>query len=100
VDLKPTDISPENQINMGNHANFVNTFYTAISRSSQGTLIIENENIKQIAETNRVKELVKSPLSEDAKARFSKNRIDVLSEIITSEPGKTPKVNRKTTNNP
>ena len=47
---------------MGNHANFVNTFYTAISRSSQGTLIIENPNIKQIAETNRVKELVKSPL--------------------------------------
>ena len=100
VDLKPTDIGLENQTNMGNHANFVNTFYTAISRSSQGTLIIENENIKQIAETNRVKELVKSPLSEDAKARFSKNRIDVLSEIITSEPGKTPKVNRKTTNNP
>lgn len=100
VDLKPTDIGLENQTNMGNHANFVNTFYTAISRSSQGTLIIENENIKQIAETNRVEELVKSPLSEDAKARFSKNRIDVLSEIITSEPGKTPKVNRKTTNNP
>jgi hypothetical protein len=84
---------------MGNHANFVNTFYTAISRSSQGTLIIENPNIKQIAETNRVKELVKSPLSEEAKAKFSKNRIDVLSEIITSEPGKTPKVVRKTTNN-
>ena len=99
VDLKPVDVGLENQANMGNHANFVNTFYTAISRSSQGTLIIENPNIKQIAETNRVKELVKSPLSEEAKAKFSKNRIDVLSEIITSEPGKTPKVVRKTTNN-
>ena len=99
VDLKPVDVGLENQANMGNHANFVNTFYTAISRSSQGTLIIENPNIKQIAETNRVKELVKSPLSEEAKARFSKNRIDVLSEIVTSEPGKTPKVVRKTTNN-
>jgi hypothetical protein len=82
---------------MGNHANFVNTFYTAISRSSQGTLIIENDNIKRIAETNRVKELVKSPLSEEAKAKFSKNRIDVLSEIITAEPGKTPKATRKVT---
>ena len=100
VDLKPVDVGLENQANMGNHANFVNTFYTAISRSSQGTLIIENPNIKQIAETNRVKELVRSPLSEEAKAKFSKNRIDVLSEIITSEPGKTPKVVRKTTNNP
>lgn len=96
VDLKYTDIEPENNENRGNHANFVNTFYTAISRSSQGTLIIENENVKRIAETNRVKELVKSPLSEEAKAKFSKNRIDVLSEIITSEPGKTPKVIRKT----
>lgn len=99
VDLKPVDVGLETTANMGNHANFVNTFYTAISRSSQGTLIIENPNIKQIAETNRVKELVKSPLSEEAKAKFSKNRIDVLSEIITSEPGKTPKVVRKTTNN-
>ena len=99
VDLKPVDVGLESQANMGNHANFVNTFYTAISRSSQGTLIIENPNIKQIAETNRVKELVKSPLSEEAKAKFSKNRIDVLSEIITSEPGKTPKVVRKTTSN-
>ena len=91
VDLKPVDVGLETIANMGNHANFVNTFYTAISRSSQGTLIIENPNIKQIAETNRVKELVRSPLSEEAKAKFSKNRIDVLSEIITSEPGKTPK---------
>lgn len=99
VDLKPVDVGLENQANIGNHANFVNTFYTAISRSSQGTLIIENPNIKQIAETNRVKELIKSPLSEEAKARFSKNRIDVLSEIIISEPGRTPKVVRKTTNN-
>ena len=97
VDLKTTDIELENQENMGNHANFVNTFYTAISRSSQGTLIIENDNIKRIAETNRVKELVKSPLSEEAKAKFSKNRIDVLSEIVTAEPGKTPKANRKVT---
>ena len=99
VDLKPVDIGLESTTNMGNHANFVNTFYTAISRSSQGTLIIENPNIKQIAETNRVKELVRSPLSEEAKAKFSKNRIDVLSEIITSEPGKTPKVVRKTVSN-
>ena len=97
VDLKPVEVGPKTEL--GNNSNFVNTFYTAISRSSQGTLIIENDNIKQIAETSRVKELVKSPLSEDAKAKFSKNRIDVLSEIITSEPGKTPKVQRKTNNN-
>jgi hypothetical protein len=85
------DIGPESEENLGNHANFVNTFYTAISRSSQGTLIIENPNIKQIAETSKVQELVKSPLSDEAKAKFSKNRLDVLSEIITGEPGKTPK---------
>jgi hypothetical protein len=54
-------------------------------------LIIENPNIKQIAETSKVQELVKSPLSDEAKAKFSKNRLDVLSEIITGEPGKTPK---------
>lgn len=100
VDLKPVDVGLETTANMGNHANFVNTFYTAISRSSQGTLIIENPNIKQIAETNRVRELVKSPLSEEAKEKFSKNRIDVLSEIITSEPGKTPKAKRRVSTNP
>ena len=95
VDLKTTDIGPESEENLGNHANFVNTFYTAISRSSQGTLIIENPNIKQIAETSKVQELVKSPLSDEAKAKFSKNRLDVLSEIITGEPGKTPKPQRR-----
>lgn len=100
VDLKTVDIGKESMTNLGNHANFVNTFYTSISRSSQGTLIIENPNIKQIAETSRVNELVKSPLSDDAKAKFSKNRLDVLDEIITSEPGKTPKVERKKKVNP
>ena len=100
VDLKTVDIGKESMTNLGNHANFVNTFYTSISRSSQGTLIIENPNIKQIAETSRVNELVKSPLSDDAKAKFSKNRLDVLDEIITSEPGKTPKVERKKKINP
>lgn len=90
VDLKVTDVGKEEVgRNLGNHANFVNTFYTAISRSSQGTLIIENPNIKDIAETIRIQELVKSPLSEEAKEKFSKNRLDVLSEIITAEPGKT-----------
>ena len=89
VDLKITDIGQESKDNLGNHANFVNTFYTTISRSSQGTLIIENPNIRQIAETSRVNELVKSPLSADAKAKFSKNRIDILSEIVSAEPGKT-----------
>jgi hypothetical protein len=40
------DIGKVTKENDGNHEIFVNTFYTAISRSKQGTLIIRNRNIE------------------------------------------------------
>ena len=81
VDLNPMDIGEVTKENDGNHEIFVNTFYTAISRSKQGTLIIKNRNIEQIATNKVVSELVKSPLSADSIRQYGTEFIDSLSDI-------------------
>lgn len=81
VDLDLIDIGKLTADNDGNHEIFVNTFYTAISRSKQGTLVIRNRNIDQITTNSRAKELIKSPLSADSIRQYGVEFVESLSDI-------------------
>lgn len=81
VDLPLIDINKADTSNDGNHEQFVNTLYTAISRSKQGTLILKNRNIEKIVSNIRVSDLVKSPLSEQAILDYNSEFVNSLSDI-------------------
>lgn len=90
VELAPLDIQKEEAgKNAGNHQQFMNTFYTAISRSTQGTLIINNQNVQSVAYSVQVKEFTNNPLGKEAIKQFSQKRKDTINSFLTGSEEKT-----------
>lgn len=70
------------------------SFYTGVTRSSQGTLIV-NTGDTSIFQTTKVKQLTKSPLSKQAIQQYANTRKEILQSLLTGNEKPTTIIGKK-----
>ena len=82
VDMPKFDITTETTgKNIGDHQQFIRTFYTAISRSQQGTLIIGEPNVNAIVTNTKTGELLRSTLGEQGILIYTEKKQQLFDTI-------------------
>ena len=83
------DTKPEKGNAISWAKNKLNTFYTAVSRARQGTLILSNGTSDEIATSTKANGPMKSPLSRQAIIKSIKDTKDMMSSVVTGKAGQT-----------
>ena len=81
------DTKPEKGNAISWAKNKLNTFYTAVSRARQGTLILSNGTSDEIATSTKANGPMKSPLSRQAIIKSIKDTKDMMSSVVTGKAG-------------